>query len=84
MTANCRSGMPASYSPRRIPAGLAAEVVRRGLTVRATERLVSAALTTVAISEAAPARRRHLALDANSAPPSGLRVTSNPKKRGGA
>ncbi len=65
------------------PAALAAEVVRRGLNVRATERLVQRrALPT-------PARRvvrdaDTLALERDLGVQLGLRVTLEPKARGGA
>ena len=65
------------------PASLAAEVVRRGLNVRATERLVqrrSAALP--------PKPRRRdadtLALERDLAARLGLRVTVEPRQRGGS
>ena len=65
------------------PAALAAEVVRRGLNVRATERLVqrrSAALP--------PKPRRRdadtLALERDLAARLGLRVTVEPRQRGGS
>jgi len=65
------------------PTALAAEVVRRGLNVRATERLVQRRSTV-------PFPRRHLrdadtlALERELAATLGLRVTLDPKKRGGA
>src|SRR5205807_4051069 len=64
------------------PAALAAEVVRRGLNVRATERLVQRRVET-----APPARRQRRAAD-TVAPDRqlgavlGLRGTLEPKKRG--
>src|SRR6266436_3238586 len=66
------------------PAALAAEVVRRGLNVRATERLVQRR------AEAPPGARRQprdantLALERELGAVLGLRVTLEPKKRGGS
>ena len=65
------------------PIALAAEVVRRGLNVRATERLVQRR------SELPPPKRRPrnadtLALESELGNRLGLRVTLEPKKRGGA
>jgi ParB family transcriptional regulator, chromosome partitioning protein len=66
------------------PAGLAQEVVRRGLNVRATEKLVRR-------RAAQPAPRPRLARDTNTlalerelATALGLRVTLAPKRRGGS
>jgi ParB family chromosome partitioning protein len=65
------------------PAALAVEVVRRGLNVRATERLVQRRAATPL-----PKLRRRdadtLALERELAATLGLRVTLEPKKRGGA
>ena len=65
------------------PTALAAEVIRRGLNVRATERLVQRR------SELPPPKRRPrnadtLALESELGNRLGLRVTLEPKKRGGA
>ncbi|MBV8130900.1 MAG: ParB/RepB/Spo0J family partition protein [Alphaproteobacteria bacterium] len=65
------------------PVALAEEVVRRGLNVRATERLVQRRAT------APPAKRRPrdpdtVALERELGALLGLRVTLEPKKRGGA
>jgi ParB family chromosome partitioning protein len=65
------------------PATLAEEIVRRGLNVRATERLVQRR------AEAPPTKRRQhdadtLALERELAAVLGLRVTLEQKKRGGA
>jgi len=65
------------------PVALAAEIVRRGLNVRATERLVQRR------AEARPARRHPrdadtVALERELAAVLGLRVTLDTKKRGGA
>jgi len=65
------------------PIALAAEVVRRGLNVRATERLVQRR------SERPHPKRRlrsadTLALESELGNRLGLRVTLEPKKRGGA
>jgi ParB family transcriptional regulator, chromosome partitioning protein len=65
------------------PEALAAEVVRRGLNVRATERLVQR-------RGEMPRRQRHIrdantvALERELGASLGLRVTLEPKKRGGA
>jgi ParB family transcriptional regulator, chromosome partitioning protein len=64
------------------PVALAAEVVRRGLNVRATERLVQRRVGT------RPAKRRPrdadtVALERELGTVLGLRVTLEPKKRGG-
>jgi len=66
------------------PAALAAEVVRRGLNVRATERLVQRRVET-----APPTRRQRrdadtVALERELGAMLGLRVTLEPKKRGGS
>jgi ParB family chromosome partitioning protein len=65
------------------PAALAAEVVRRGLNVRATERLVQRR------SAAQPPKPRRrdadtLALERDLAARLGLRVTVEPRQRGGS
>jgi ParB family chromosome partitioning protein len=64
------------------PVALAAEIIRRGLNVRATERLVQRR------AEPPPAKRPHdadtVALERELAAVLGLRVTLEPKKRGGA
>jgi ParB family chromosome partitioning protein len=65
------------------PAALADEIVRRGLNVRATERLVQRR------AEGRPAKRRPsdadtMALERELGAVLGLRVTLEPKKRGGA
>ena len=65
------------------PEGLAAEVVRRGLNVRATERLVQRRSEMLG-----PRRPTHdpnrMALERELGSRLGLRVTLEPKKRGGA
>jgi ParB family transcriptional regulator, chromosome partitioning protein len=65
------------------PAALAAEVVRRGLNVRATERLVQRRAAT---PPPKPRRRDAdtVALERELGARLGLRVTLEPKKRGGA
>jgi ParB family transcriptional regulator, chromosome partitioning protein len=64
------------------PVALAAEIIRRGLNVRATERLVQRR------AEPPPAKRPPdadtVALERELAAVLGLRVTLEPKKRGGA
>jgi ParB family chromosome partitioning protein len=66
------------------PAALALEVVRRGLNVRATERLVRRR----AAQPPPPKRRPHdadtAALEQELASALGLRVTLSPKRRGGS
>jgi ParB family chromosome partitioning protein len=65
------------------PASLAAEIIRRGLNVRATERLVQRRNT-----RPAPPRRLRdpdtLALERELGAALGLRVTLTPQKRGGS
>src|SRR5208337_5010152 len=66
------------------PVGLAAEIVRRGLNVRATERLVQ---RRAAAPQPAPRPLRDAdtaALERELGALLGLRVTLEPKKRGGA
>jgi len=65
------------------PAALAAEVVRRGLNVRATERLVQRR-STVPFPKPRLRAADTLALERDLAAALGLRVTLEPKKRGGA
>ena len=65
------------------PAVLAAEVVRRGLNVRATERLVQRR-STVPFSKPRLRDADTLALERELGAALGLRVTLEPKKRGGA
>jgi ParB family transcriptional regulator, chromosome partitioning protein len=65
------------------PAALAVEVVRRGLNVRATERLVQRR----SVMPLPKPRRRDadtIVLERELAATLGLRVTLEPKKRGGA
>jgi ParB family transcriptional regulator, chromosome partitioning protein len=64
------------------PVTLAAEVVRRGLNVRATERLVQRRAQ-VPTSERRPRDADTIALERELAALLGLRVTLEPKKRGG-
>jgi ParB family chromosome partitioning protein len=67
------------------PAALAEEVVRRGLNVRATERLVQRRVETQHSPRRRPVRDVDtLALERELAVLLGLRVTLEPKKRGGA
>jgi ParB family chromosome partitioning protein len=64
------------------PAALAEEVVRRGLNVRATERLVQRRAETSALKRR-PRDADTLALERELGAVLGLRVTLEPKKRGG-
>jgi ParB family transcriptional regulator, chromosome partitioning protein len=64
------------------PAALAEEVVRRGLNVRATERLVQRRAETSALKRR-PRDADTLALERELGAELGLRVTLEPKKRGG-
>jgi ParB family chromosome partitioning protein len=64
------------------PAALAEEVVRRGLNVRATERLVQRRAETSALKRR-PRDADTLALERELGTVLGLRVTLEPKKRGG-
>jgi ParB family chromosome partitioning protein len=64
------------------PAALAAEVVRRGLNVRATERLVQR--RTMPIPKPRLRAADTVALERELGAALGLRVTLEPKKRGGA
>ncbi len=66
------------------PAALATEVVRRGLNVRATERLVQRRAQMPARPEPRLRDADTLALERNLAATLGLRVTLAPKRRGGA
>jgi ParB family transcriptional regulator, chromosome partitioning protein len=65
------------------PAAMAEEVVRRGLNVRATERLVQRRAETAAL-KGRPRDADTLALERELGALLGLRVTLEPKKRGGA
>jgi ParB family transcriptional regulator, chromosome partitioning protein len=65
------------------PAALAEEIVRRGLNVRATERLVQRRAETPALKRR-PRDVDTLALERELGTLLGLRVTLEPKKRGGA
>jgi len=65
------------------PAALAEEVVRRGLNVRATERLVQRRAETPALKRR-PLDADTLALERELGALLGLRVALEPKKRGGA
>src|SRR5438132_11786958 len=65
------------------PAALAAEVVRRGLNVRATERLVQRR-STVPFPKPRLRAADTVALERELGDALGLRVTLEPKKRGGA
>jgi ParB family chromosome partitioning protein len=65
------------------PAALAEEVVRRGLNVRATERLVQRRAETPALKRRPPDADT-LALERELGALLGLRVALEPKKRGGA
>ena len=65
------------------PAALAAEVVRRGLNVRATERLVQRR-STVPFPKPRLRDADTVALERELGAALGLRVTLEPKKRGGA
>jgi ParB family chromosome partitioning protein len=65
------------------PAALADEIVRRGLNVRATERLVQRRAETPALKRR-PRDADTLALERELGALLGLRVTLEPKKRGGA
>jgi len=65
------------------PAALAEEVVRRGLNVRATERLVQRRAET-RVSKRRPRDANVAALERELAAVLGLRVTLEAKKRGGA
>ena len=66
------------------PAALAAEVVRRGLNVRATERLVQRRAETLRAARQRPRDADTLALERELGAVLGLRVTLEPKKRGGS
>ena len=66
------------------PAALAAEVVRRGLNVRATERLVQRRAQTVSAPRRRPRDADTLALERDLGAALGLRVSLAPKARGGA
>jgi ParB family chromosome partitioning protein len=66
------------------PAALAAEVVRRGLNVRATERLVQRRAETLRATRRQPRDVNTLALERELGAVLGLRVTLEPKKRGGS
>ena len=66
------------------PAALATEVVRRGLNVRATERLVQRRAQMPARPKPSLRDADTLALERNLAATLGLRVTLAPKRRGGA
>jgi ParB family chromosome partitioning protein len=65
------------------PAALAAEVVRRGLNVRATERLVQRR-STVPFPKPQLRAADTVALERELGAALGLRVSLEPKKRGGA
>jgi ParB family chromosome partitioning protein len=65
------------------PAALAEEVVRRGLNVRATERLVQRRAETLVLKRR-PRDADTVALERELGAVLGLRVTLEPKKRGGA
>jgi ParB family chromosome partitioning protein len=65
------------------PAALAEEVVRRGLNVRATERLVQRRAETSALKRR-PRDADTAVLERELGAVLGLRVTLEPKKRGGA
>jgi ParB family chromosome partitioning protein len=66
------------------PAALAAEVVRRGLNVRATERLVQRRAEAPRATRRQPRDTGTLALERELGAVLGLRVTLEPKKRGGS
>lgn len=66
------------------PAALAAEVVRRGLNVRATERLVQRRAQTPAMPRRRARDADTLALERDLGAALGLRVSLAPKARGGA
>jgi ParB family transcriptional regulator, chromosome partitioning protein len=66
------------------PAALAAEVVRRGLNVRATERLVQRRAETPRTARRQVGNADTLALERELGAVLGLRVTLEPKKRGGS
>ena len=66
------------------PAGLAEEVVRRGLNVRATETLVRRRLATPAPRPKPSRDADTLALERDLAAALGLRITLAPKSRGGS
>ena len=66
------------------PVALAEEVVRRGLNVRATERLVQRRAKTPPPAKRPPRDADTVALERELAAVLGLRVTLEPKKRGGA
>jgi ParB family chromosome partitioning protein len=66
------------------PAALAAEVVRRGLNVRATERLVQRRAEAPRATRRQPRDTDTLALERELGAVLGLRVTLEPKKRGGS
>jgi ParB family chromosome partitioning protein len=65
------------------PVALAEEIARRGLNVRATERLVQRRATTPP-STRRPRDADTVALERELAATLGLRVTLEPKTRGGA
>src|SRR6266436_2482983 len=67
-----------------LSAGHAAEVVRRGLNVRATERLVQRRAETLRAARRRPRDADTLALERELGAVLGLRVTLEPKKRGGS
>jgi ParB family transcriptional regulator, chromosome partitioning protein len=77
------AGHARALLPAADPVALAAEVVRRGLNVRATERLVQRRLEAPRVK---PRRRdaNTAALEHELGSRLGLRVTLEPKKRGGA
>jgi ParB family chromosome partitioning protein len=66
------------------PAALAAEVVRRGLNVRATERLVQRRAETLGAARRQTRDANTLALERELGAVLGLRVTLEQKKRGGS
>ena len=66
------------------PVALAEEIVRRGLNVRATERLVQRRAKSPPPAKRPPRDADTVALERELAAVLGLRVTLEPKKRGGA
>jgi len=72
-----------TFQIRYFPSALAAEVVRRGLNVRATERLVQRR-STVPFPKPRLRAADTLALERQLSVALGLRVTLEPKKRGGS
>jgi len=66
------------------PASLSEEIVRRGLNVRATERLVQRRAQLAAKPRRSPRDADTLALERDLGAKLGLRVTLDPKSRGGA